>query len=108
MRDIGIVTLLSVAVTAAAPALPDAHPTPLVTAKSSEQFAGCFVHSQQRRAAPWAFVPNRRGGTFSNLGAAGVSNPYFIIISDRGQHREIRLENAAPGTAAYKGVSQCI
>ena len=108
MRDIGIVTLLSVAATAAAPVLPAARTAPLMTAKSTEQFAGCFADTQKRRAAAWWFVPNGRGGTFSNLGAAGVSSPYFVVISDRGPSREIRLENAPAGTPEAKGVSQCI
>lgn len=109
MREIGIVTLLSVAATAAAPALPAAVRAPLVTAKSAEQFADCFARAQDARSAAWAFVPKRGGGgTFSNLGAAGVSNPYFLVISDRGEQRELRLENAGAGTTAAKGVSQCI
>jgi hypothetical protein len=106
MKDFGIVTLLSVAITAAAPALPAA--APLVTAKSAEQFAGCFARSQDARSAAWAFVPKRTGGTFSNLGAPGVRHPYFLVIDDRGEHREVRLENAAAGTAAARGASQCI
>jgi len=108
MRDIGIVTLLSVAATAAAPVLPAAVHAPLVTAKSAEEFAGCFARTQDARSAAWAFVPKRGGGTFSNLGAAGVRIPYFLIITDRGGQRELRLENAAAGTTAAKGVSQCI
>lgn len=108
MRDIGIVTLMSVAATAAAPVLPAARSAPLVTAKSTEQFAGCFARAQERRSAAWWFVPNGKGGTFSNLGAAGVSNPYFVVVSDRGQHREIRLENASAGTPEARGVSECI
>lgn len=108
MRDIGIVTLMSVAATAAAPVLPAAKSAPLVTNKSTEQFAGCFASVQERRSAAWWFVPNGRGGTFSNLGAAGVSNPYFVVISDRGQHREVRLENASAGTPEARGVSECI
>jgi hypothetical protein len=108
MRDVGIVTLLSVAATAAAPVLPGPRPAPLITTKSTAQFAGCFARTQERGAAAWWFVPNGSGGTFSNLGAAGVSNPYFVVISDRGQRREVRLENAVRGTAEFKGVNQCI
>jgi hypothetical protein len=108
MRDIGLVTLLSVAATAAAPVLAAVTSAPLMTAKSAEQFAGCFARTQDARLAAWAFVPKRNGGTFSNLGAAGVRKPYFVFISDRGEHREVRLENAAAGTTAAKGVSQCI
>jgi len=108
MRDVGIVTLLSVIATAAAPVLPATRSAALVTGKSTQQFAGCFVSVQEDSSAPWSFVPNDKGGTFSNLGAAGVSNPYFVVISDRGQHREVRLENASAGTPEARGVSECI
>ena len=108
MRDIGIVTLMSVAATAAAPMLPVARSEALVTTKSAEQFAGCFVSVQESSSAAWSFVPSGKGGTFSNLGAAGVRNPYFVVISDRGEHREVRLENASVGTPEARGVSECI
>jgi len=85
MRDIGIVTLMSVAATAAAPVLPAARSAPLVTTKSTEQFAGCFASVQERRSAAWWFVPNGKGGTFSNLGAAGTPD----------RSRDIRLQGPA-------------
>ena len=106
MKDFGIVVLLSVIVSAAAPRA-DAPPV-LTTAKSTQDFADCFIRSQDRQSAAWAFVPQAHGGTFSNLGASSPAAPYFLLIRDRGQRREIDLQNAAPGGAQEKGVQQCL
>ena len=78
-----------------------------VTAKTVQAFAECFTQAQDRQDAAWAFAPSRHGGTFSNLGAAGVSKPYFIVISDRGNRRMILLDNVKAGSPAASGVSQC-
>lgn len=108
MRSLGIAVIMSVVATAAAPTASPVKGQPAVTAKSTQAFADCFISDQNRRAAPWAFVPNHRGGLFSNLGARSVTKPYFLRISDRGEHREIRIEDALPESAAAKGVDQCI
>jgi hypothetical protein len=108
MRSLGIATIMSVIATVSAPAMPPASGQPMVTAKSTQAFADCFINDQNRRAAAWAFVPNAKGGVFSNLGAHSVAKPYFVRISDRGEHREIRIEDAAPESAAVRGVDQCI
>ena len=47
------------------------------------------------------------GGTFSNLGANGVRNPYFLAIADRGPTRVVRLE-AAADPRVIRAVDQCI
>lgn len=108
MKDFGIVVLLSVIVNAAAPR-PDVPVLPvLTTAKSTQAFANCFARSQDRQSAAWAFVPKKHGGTFSNLGASSPAAPYFLVISDRGERREIQLQNAAPDGAQEKGVQQCL
>lgn len=108
MKDFGVVTLFSVIISAAAPRS-DPQPRPVQsTAKSTEAFAHCFAKSQDRRSASWAFVPRARGGTFSNLGATSVAAPYFLLIRDRGTHREVELQNAAPGGVQQKGVEECI
>lgn len=108
MRDFGIVTLLSVIATAAAPTAPASKAATFVTSKSTEQFAGCFSRTQDKRSAAWWYVPNDHGGAFSNLGAASVRQPYFVKISDRGSHRQIELQDAARSGAEAQGVSQCI
>ncbi|HKP33777.1 MAG TPA: hypothetical protein VJT70_03240 [Sphingomicrobium sp.] len=107
MRSLGMMTMLSVAATAAAPSAPRHQPAGMTTAKSVQAFADCFINSQDQRSAPWWFVPKAGGGTFSNRGAAGVAKPYFLVISERGAHREIRLDNVATASPAAEGVSQC-
>lgn len=138
MKDIGIIALLSVIVSAAAPnapiygvastapmkaAAPAAQPAPLVvpaslagkpaklfvTAKSTTEFGSCFADKQDERALPWWFVPKHNGGTFSNLGARTMKSAYFVVISDRGLRREVRLEgNGAGESAVNRAVSQCV
>lgn len=105
MRSFGIATFISVAATAAAPApqSPNFH-----TAKSSDAFIQCFARSQESRSAAWAFVPKADGGTFSNAGAASVTKPYFLVVTDRGPQREILLANATRGSTEEQGVNQCI
>ena len=107
MRSLGMMTLLSVAATAAAPSAPTHQPAGLTTAKSVQAFADCFASSQDQRSAPWWFVPKEGGGTFSNHGAAGVAKPYFLVISERGPRREILLDNVTAASPAAQGVSQC-
>ena len=108
MKGVGLVLLVSVAATAAAPTLADRAPQPIMTAKSTEDFAQCFAAAQERQAAKWWFVPNGKGGTFSNAGAAKVHRPYFVKISDRGEWREIELEDVAEGSPEAGGINQCI
>ena len=107
MRSLGLMTMLSVAATAAAPNLPPRDPAHITTMRSVQAFADCFATSQDQRSAAWWFVPKESGGTFSNRGAAGVAKPYFLVISDRGARREIRLENVTGASPAAQGVSQC-
>jgi hypothetical protein len=68
----------------------------------------CFAKEQDRRSAPWWFVPKSGGGTFSNLGATPGGKAYFLVISDRGQRREITIDNAAPDSAPLEGMIQCL
>jgi hypothetical protein len=106
MRSLGIVTLLSVAATAAAP--PPAKWAPLVTGKSSAAFVRCFARSQSQRSAAWWFAPKTNGGTFSNLGAPSVGKAYFLVVSDDGGARNILIEDVSPGSPQFEGVNQCI
>lgn len=109
MKDLGIVTLISVAAIAAAPASQTSHPTAFATAKSTQAFADCFTHAQERNLKAWWFVPKESGGgTFSNAGAASVKQPYFVEISDRGSRREIHVQNASWDGPIARGVEQCI
>ena len=118
MKEIGIGILLSVTVSAAAPIAAEhnatnpavessAPPTAFTTAKSTEQFASCFGNTQDRVRKAWWFVPKEDGGTFSNLGAKNVAATYFVVVSDQGARRHVRLEG--DGANAVNGaVLQCI
>lgn len=121
MKDISIFTLLTVIVSAAAPASPAYNRAVpfsaqeysstklLVTAKSTEQFFGCFANSQDNAGLPWSFVPKEDGGTFSNLGARSGVSAYFVVVSDRGARREIRVEGSGGSEAGVsRAVSQCV
>lgn len=109
MKDLGIVTLISVAAIAAAPASQPNRQTAFATAKSTQAFADCYAKSQDRQMRPWAFVPKENGGgTFSNIGAASVRNPYFLVINERRARREIQLQNASWNGPEARGVEQCI
>ena len=109
MKVVGIVTLLSVAAIAGAPSPKTNNPALVVTAKSTAQFADCFAKAQDKRLSAWWFVPKEHGGgTFSNLGAKSVRNPYFVVISDRGARREIELRYANSDSPEAREVNQCI
>ncbi|MEA3059482.1 MAG: hypothetical protein QOE50_894, partial [Sphingomonadales bacterium] len=108
MREIGIVTLLSVAVTAAAPGPQAYRPSVYVTPKSTLDFATCFARTQDQRGAAWWFVPRDKGGTFSNLGAKSGAATYFVVINDRGTRREIALDQRSPASGAREALNQCI
>lgn len=75
---------------------------PVVTtsAKAADPLVRCLSNAEDRTAAAWWFVPRESGGgTFSNLGAPGAADPYFITIADRGAAREIRLEASSAARA---------
>src|SRR3982750_2731246 len=108
MREIGIVTLLSVAVTAAAPGPRAYRPSVYVTPKSTQDFARCFASNQDKRGSAWWFVPREKGGTFSNLGAKSGAATYFVVINDRGTRREIALDQRDPGSGPTEALNSCI
>ena len=112
MKQVGIVTLVSVAASAAAPVSYRAvDRATFETSKSVAQFGGCFVEAQDRAARAWSFVPKGDGGTFSNLGARGASAPYFLAVAARGTVRQVRLElvvGAQLDRNIAKAVDQCI
>lgn len=113
MKDIGIITLLSVIISAAAPSSPGALESipakSFATAKSTDQFASCFAGTQDRGALPWSYVRKEDGGTFSNLGSRTIQSAYFVVVSDRGSSREVRLEgNGASEIAVNRAVDQCV
>jgi hypothetical protein len=113
MKHFGIVTLISVAASAAAPGSSAGHAAVTrETSRSVEQFGGCFVDSQDSAAVAWSYVPQSRGGTFSNFGARGARTPYFLAVLDTGPTRRVRLEAATAGSKidlrVARAVDQCI
>lgn len=113
MKDIGIVTLLSVIISAAAPSSPatPAHNSPkaLTTAKSVDEFSSCFAGTQDREALPWSYVRKGDGATFSNLGPRTIASAYFVTVSNRGSSREVRLEgNGSSEIPVNEAVNQCV
>ena len=108
MKELGLITLLSVAVTAAAPGSQAYRPAIYQTPKSTQDFANCFARTQERRSIPWWFVPKDHGGTFSNIGGKAAGKQYFLVINDRGPRREIQLTQVAGEGVQERGVSECI
>jgi hypothetical protein len=81
------------------------------TTKPADQFVACFVAGQDHASQPWSFVPRESGGgTLSNAGAKGVTNPYFLRVADLGAKRDIRLEatNASSGQSLLQAVDRCV
>lgn len=108
MREIGIVTLLSVAVTAAAPGPQAYRPSVYVTPKSTQDFASCFARAEDRSGAAWWFAPRDHGGTLSNLGSKSGAATYFLVINDRGTKREIALDPRSTDAGPRKALNECI
>jgi hypothetical protein len=83
MKEIGIVTLLSVLAVAAAPHGRSDKVTVFVTNKSAQAFDDCFA-------------------------AAYFGKPTDFVLSDRGSHREIQLRDAAIDGPQARGVKLCL
>ena len=112
MRSAVFPLLAGLAATAASGAVAPAGPLSRTTTKATDQFAACFVHTQDRAAAPWEFIPKENGGgTFSNVGARGVTHPYFLDVTEIGSRREVRLElvSASPTQASLmRAIDSCV
>lgn len=108
MKEVGIVTLLSVAITAAAPGPQAYRPSVFVTPKTTQDFASCFTRSQDKRGAAWWLVPREHGATISNLGAKSDAAVYFIVVHDLGGRREIALDQRGANANAHKALDQCL
>jgi hypothetical protein len=78
------------------------------TTKSLNEFGTCFTRAQDQAARPWAFMPTRSGGTFSNAGAQGVASPYWLRVSEGKPLNEIRLFAAqASASKVWDAVVRC-
>jgi len=105
MKQTLLLALVSVAASAGAAAAGDV--STRTTAKAVEPFAQCFAAAEDRAAKPWSFVPKASGGgTFSNAGARGVRQPYFLEVADGGRLREIRV--SGPDASVLRAVDQCL
>lgn len=103
MREIGIVTLLSVAATAAAPSSRASQSAPALGTPG--QYAACLASNPQA-ASRWWIVANDRGGSIAMPAGAEVQRAY-LVIEDRGARREIALEQTGAGGQQQKGGSTC-
>jgi cytosine/adenosine deaminase-related metal-dependent hydrolase len=83
MKEIGVVTLLSVVAVAAAPSARSEHSTVFVTERSAQAFGACFA-------------------------ATRAGNPADLLVTDRGARREIQLRSATVDGPEVQGVKQCI
>lgn len=92
MREIGIVTLLSVAATAAAPTPRIAEPVAAPSATS--RYAACLASSETPTAARWWIVANERGGSIALPAGARVQHAYLVVVDDQGERSEMALERA--------------
>lgn len=61
------------------------------TAKDLTEFRQCFISAQQAEKRDWWFVPDERGGKFSNDGARGISNPYRVLFRKEGGPNQLRV-----------------
>lgn len=101
--------LLGLAASASAAGMaPESAIGPRITVRPTAVFAACFAATETQAAQPWSFVPKENGGgTFSNFGARGVTNPYFVRVADLGSRREIRLD-ASADAAVVRAVDRCV
>jgi hypothetical protein len=77
--------------------------------KRVDPLVRCLADAEDRASAPWWFVPRESGGgTFSNLGAPKVRNPYFVDVADRGSKRELRLRSSDVDAAAKARILSAI
>jgi hypothetical protein len=83
MKEIGIVTLLSVVAVAAAPSARGDKSTMFVTRKSAQAFESCLT-------------------------AARIGKPGDFALADRGSRREIQLSGAALDGSDAQAVKQCL
>jgi len=107
MKHKHCLALVALAASASSSAAPVGEAT-RTTTKGVEPFAQCFAAAQDRASRPWSFVPKESGGgTFSDLGARGVRQPYFLEVADGGAHTQVRL-TAAADSAVMRAVNSCI
>jgi len=111
MKEVGIVTLLSVAITAAAPAPQAYRPSVYVTPKTTQDFATCFTRSQDEHGfSTWAVVEKESGTVVGDVGfgiyaPTGEPELGYTLADRTGRYQEAlelidRARVAEPDNAA--------
>jgi hypothetical protein len=77
------------------------------TTKPLSAFGSCFVATQEQTSRPWSFVPNGRGGVFSDAGADGITAPYRLQVREDGQSNRLLLFAAAGADQFVRDVERC-
>lgn len=81
------------------------HRAPLST--TLDTFGACFVQRQEQDGRPWAFVPTKSGGTFTNVGASAGTRPYQLLARvGQGEHA-LRLIAEVPSAELLAAVEKC-
>ena len=86
---------------------------PLLDARSSkplDEFSACFIRGAERDNRAWAYLPNERGGTFTDSGAHGARASYWLQARGAVSGTRLRLYRTAPSTASFgviKAVDEC-
>ena len=77
------------------------------TTKPLSAFGSCFVTAQEQASRPWSFVPNDRGGVFSDAGAEGIAAPYRLQVREDGRSNRLLLFAAAGSDQLVRAVEGC-
>ncbi|MFL6722425.1 MAG: hypothetical protein ACJ8FT_11590 [Sphingomonas sp.] len=80
------------------------------TAKSIHDFGSCFTQAEERNGRAWAFMPTKRGGTFTDSGAGGAPASYWLQVRGAARGSELRLfvpARSAGSVTLTEAVSQC-
>ena len=77
------------------------------TTKPLSAFGSCFVAAQEQASRPWSFVPNGRGGVFSNAGARGITDPYRLQVHEEGRTNRLLLFATAGSDRLVRDVERC-
>jgi len=86
---------------------------PLLDARSSkplDEFSACFIRGAERDNRAWAYLPNERGGTFTDSGAHGARASYWLQARGAASGTRLRLYGAAPSAPAFgiiEAVDKC-
>ena len=87
--------------------------TPLLEAKSArslDAYAACFSREAEHANGAWSYIPNERGGTFTDFGAHAASASYWLQLRDGGSETRFRLfaaGSAAPQSEIVEAAGKC-